>query len=192
MFAVSLLVCGIRTLRPTVAHPTIVPPIDMRSITKPCLRADGDRLEGVHVDIAASPLAERVLQQVPELSSWEAWYKHPLVLTNGHVHTILAAKLRSTRAVRYHRQLVQTPDGGTLAIDLLAGIRRTRQRDPTDWQQVVARGAIAGADETNSDTLFVDECPPPDVTRPLLLLASGLGGVLEALAVHGGEARDAS
>ena len=49
---------------------------------------------------------------VPELARREAWYAHPPLVSNGHVHTILAAKLRTTRAVRYHRQLLPTPDGG--------------------------------------------------------------------------------
>ena len=117
-----------------------------------------------------------MLEQVPELQSWEAWYKHPRILSNGHVHTILAAKLRQTRAVQYHRQLVETPDGGTLAIDLLAGIRRVQQSDPARWDTLTSGGAIAGADEGISDTFFVDEPPPLDETRPMLLLASGLGG----------------
>ena len=52
------------------------------------------------------------LHAVPELARREAWYAHPPLVSNGHVHTILAAKLRTTRAVRYHRQLLATPDGG--------------------------------------------------------------------------------
>ena len=52
------------------------------------------------------------LRAVPELARREAWYAPPPLVANGHVHTILAAKLRTTRAVRYHRQLLPTPDGG--------------------------------------------------------------------------------
>ena len=52
------------------------------------------------------------LHAVPELARRKAWYAHPPLVSNGHVHTILAAKLRTTRAVRYHRQLLPTPDGG--------------------------------------------------------------------------------
>ena len=62
------------------------------------------------------------LHAVPELARREAWYAHPPLVSNGHVHTILAAKLRTTRAVRYHRQLLPTPDGGLgLALGLRLG-----------------------------------------------------------------------
>ena len=71
-----------------------------------------------------SALADSVLPSIDGLASWAEWYSCPRFLRNGHVHTILAAKLRTARAVRYHRQLVPTPDGGTIALDLLAGIRR--------------------------------------------------------------------
>lgn len=152
------------------------PPIDRGSLAPVCTRADARRLEGVHADPSFSPLVARVLERVPELGGWEGWYKPPRVLSNGHVHTILAAKLRSTRAVRYHRQLVQTQDGGTLAIDLLAGIRRVRQKDAEPWAALLSGSAIAGADEGSSDTFFVQEPPPLDPSRPMLLLASGLGG----------------
>ena len=89
-------------------------------------RTDADFLEGVHSE-ASQPLTQRVLERVPELARREAWYAHPRLVSNGHVHTILAAKLRTARAVRYHRQLVPTPDGGTIALDLLAGIRSGRR-----------------------------------------------------------------
>ena len=39
------------------------------------------------------------LHAVPELAHRKAWYAHPPLVSNGHVHTILAAKLRTTRAV---------------------------------------------------------------------------------------------
>jgi hypothetical protein len=152
-----------------------------------CRRADGDLLQGVHADPAASALAASVLARVPELASWDQWYAHPPVLANGHVHTIVAAKLRATRAVRYYRQLVPTPDGGTLAIDLLAGIRRTEQRSPAarpeptrfaGLRSLFRAGTVAGAieDSDGADTLFVTTPPPLSPNQPLLLLASGLGG----------------
>jgi hypothetical protein len=133
--------------------------------------------EGVHVADTDGALATAVLSRVPELASWPAWYAPPRLLANGHVHTVLAAKLRRTRAVRYHRLSVPTPDGGTLAVDLLAGIRRKTQRDPAP-SLVLSGGLVAGAEEDTlrGDTLFVNEPPPRDASRPLLLLASGLGG----------------
>ncbi|EOD06252.1 hypothetical protein EMIHUDRAFT_222411 [Emiliania huxleyi CCMP1516] len=133
---------------------------------------------GVHAE--SNELVQKVLSSVPELASWPAWYRHPRALSNGHVHTILAAKARRTRAVKYHRLLVPTPDGGTLAVDLLCGIRRARARDPQVGAlgSLLSGGAVAGAaeDTSRTDTLFVDAPPPLEQNRPLLLLASGLGG----------------
>ena len=136
------------------------------------VRLAGNCIEGVHIG-ESSPLAERVIAAVPELSSWDKWYKHPPYCDNGHLHTILAAKLRSTRPVKYHRQLVPTPDGGTLAIDLLAGIRSYEQ---TAASSLLTGGALPGAAEDDGFVTFVSEPPPLTPDRPMLVLASGLGG----------------
>lgn len=180
---------GITSPRRLVVPETVRPAAWPSDISERCERADGNRLQGVHADPARSPLAASVLARVPELASWDDWYAHPPVLSNGHVHTIVAAKLRSTRAVRYYRALVPTPDGGTIAIDLLAGIRRAEQRSPaapaailraraTGLSSLFRGGAIAGLDEDTArvDTIFVDTPPPLEPDRPLMLLASGLGG----------------
>ena len=145
-----------------------------------CRREDADFLEGVHSE-PSQALTRLVLERVPELARWEAWYAHPPLVSNGHVHTILAAKLRKARAVRYHRQLVPTPDGGTLAIDLLAGIRRVEQSDDQSSRTIapgslLTGGALPGAAEEEGFTSFVPTPPPIDPARPMLLLASGLGG----------------
>eukprot|EP00965_Chrysotila_dentata_P225627 6194883-Pleurochrysis_carterae.AAC.2 len=80
--------------------------------------------EGVYADPAMSELAARVLARVPELASWDRWYRPPRWLENGHAHTILSSQLRKTRAVRYYRELLRTPDGGTLALDMLTAVAR--------------------------------------------------------------------
>ncbi len=156
--------------------------VDASQLLPRFCRADGDFLEGVHSD-ASHPLTQRVLTRVPELADWDHWYAHPPALANGHVHTILAAKLRRTRAVMYHRQLVPTPDGGTLAIDLLAGVQSAATESQSrpllrTAASMLGGGTVAGAEEdaNRSYTLFVREEPPADRSRPMLLLASGLGG----------------
>eukprot|EP00965_Chrysotila_dentata_P078571 2589201-Pleurochrysis_carterae.AAC.1 len=80
--------------------------------------------EGVYADPATSELAARVLARVPELASWDRWYQPPKWLENGHMHTILSSQLRKTCAVRYYRELLRTPDGGTLAFDMLTAVAR--------------------------------------------------------------------
>ena len=162
--------------------PTVQPPISTGASSPDAVRRqDGNLLEGLHLNPRMSEVAERVFARVPELCSWDKWYAHPRALSNGHVHTITAAKLRKTRAVRYYRELVSTPDGGTLSLDLLAGIRNVKQADPPRFESLdalLSGGAIAGANEDAArvDTTFVDEPPPLDPSRPMLLLASGLGG----------------
>ena len=143
-----------------------------------CSRADAELVEGVHSEVS-QPLTQRVLERVPELASWDAWYSHPPLLSNGHVHTLAAAKLRKTSAVRYYRDLVRTEDGGTLAIDLLCGVRRGKSGDASSSSSpssIFTGGALPGANEEEGFTQFVTEAPPLDPSRPMLLLASGLGG----------------
>ena len=151
---------------------------DARTLDRMSVREASHLLEGLHAS-PNSPLLQNIQDSVPELSSLGNWYKPPRGLSNGHVQTIAAAKLRRTRAVKYYRDLVTTPDGGTLAVDILAGLQRKVNRDPSSrWSSMLAGGAVAGASEDakRRDTLFVDEPPPVDPTRPLLLLTSGLGG----------------
>ena len=82
--------------------------------------------------------------------------------------------------MRYYRDLMATADGGTLAIDILAGIRRVEQSNApsvrTAPSSLLTGGSLPGADEEEGFTTFVSEAPPVDPSRPLLLLASGLGG----------------
>ena len=113
-------------------------------------------VEGVHAD-PSSPLCRKVLARVPELATWEDWYAHPRWLSNGHAHTIAATKLRATSGIAYHRQLLDTPDGGTLALDLLSAVE--------------PRVALGDSGQT-----FVESPPPLTPERPFLLLSSGLGG----------------
>ena len=169
----------------TTSHPSAMPPT-LRTLGFPTperwSRAHAHALEGVHATSCTGSLASSVLSSVAELSSWDQWYKHPPLLSNGHVHTIVAAKMRRTRPVAYYRQLLTTPDGGTLALDLLAGVRRAAARRSAErWPRLraLARGAfIAGAEEDadGMDTAFVRQPPPLSPDRPMLLLASGLGG----------------
>ena len=185
---VSFPATAIRRAASSTTSSTIYPSVVERyslSYGAACLRSDADAIEGVHSE-PSQPLTQTVLSRVPELASWDSWYAHPRIVANGHVHTILAAKLRKTRAVKYHRQLVPTPDGGTLAIDLLAGIRRAEQsldwrggdsaRERTAPSSLTTGGALPGAAEEEGFTTFVDDPPPLDPERPMLLLASGLGG----------------
>ena len=83
--------------------------------------------------------------------------------------------MRRTRAW-YYRDLVPTPDGGTLAIDLLAGVRSRRACERAQRVELALHGAPPGAAEEEGFTQFADTPPPFDASRPLLLLASGLGG----------------
>jgi pimeloyl-ACP methyl ester carboxylesterase len=57
---------------------------------------------------------------------------------------------------------------------LLAGIRRKMQRDGSIFTG--SGGLLPGAAEEGGDTHFVDAAPDLNATRPMLLLASGLGG----------------
>lgn len=154
--------------------------INMAELKALSVEEGGRLVEGVHADPDRHPLAANVLRAVPELASWNSWYRPPVALTNGNVHTILAAKLRKTRAVRYYRELLRTPDGGTLALDMLTGLQHMtsgdKGSDMNRWAGLLSGSAVAGASEEDSDTVFVEKPLPPYPERPLLLLLSGLGG----------------
>lgn len=162
-------------------------------------------IEGIH-NAASDPLAAKVLSRVPELARWDRWYSSPNWLMNGHIHTILASQLRATRTCRYNRELLATPDGGTLALDLLVGTSHQSQtlsagnkNSPSSsfpclspcercyihsqTSSPVTRSInLCAASKSITDesamkkSLFVDEAPPIDPSKPFLLLVSGLGG----------------
>lgn len=116
--------------------------------------ASFDRREaGVYCGDAA---AERFVAEMPTLRTWSGGYAPPAALRNGHAHTIFAAKLRRTAAVRYARDVFATDDGGSLALDLLEGV---------DAGDRVGVGAAYGGAPT-----------PVADGAPFLLLLSGLGG----------------
>ena len=123
----------------------------------------GAGIEGVHAANDSS-LALRVLERVPELATWRGWYRPPALLgRNGHAHTIWAAKARATRACRYARALLPTPDGGTLALDLLDGISRREVAE-------AERATTFRAPPDDGDAALYGRA------RPFVLLISGLGG----------------
>lgn len=110
-----------------------------------------DARTGVYAGSAAT------VHRVPGLSNWRNWYTPPAWLTNGHVHTIWASKLRSAPSCRYGRLLLATPDGGTLALDLLED---------------------AWTNESPSRVVIheASEKAMANSLRPFALLLSGLGG----------------
>lgn len=129
MHLMSLLTHSVAALAPVVMPDTMQ-----------CRRG----VEGVY---AASPA---LVAEVPGLRDWRYWYDPPVWLTNGHVHTIWAAKTRRAAGCRYARSLLRTPDGGSLALDLLAG-----EQEEVEYVEDDGRRGDA---------------------RPVLLLLSGLGG----------------
>ena len=61
-----------------------------------------------------TPFNQGVLSRCPTINSvYQTW---PL-LSNGHVETIFASKLRRNPEVSYTRESFKTPDGGTVHID---------------------------------------------------------------------------
>jgi hypothetical protein len=72
---------------------------------------------------AGSAMAN-VIKGIKGLRTWDEYYRCPggWGLENGHVHTILASQWRKTANVCYARSLLVTPDGGTLALDMLKSV----------------------------------------------------------------------
>jgi len=118
---------------------------------------------GVYTGDAA---ASKFLPNMPGLNSWNNWHESPAPLTNGHVHTIFAAKCRWTAGVTYARDIIRTEDGGSLALDVVV-----------DASEDVFRSE-AGA-------TYEGPRPPARDGRKFLMLLSGLGGGSQDTYVRG-------
>ncbi|KAH8054733.1 poly(3-hydroxybutyrate) depolymerase [Aureococcus anophagefferens] len=119
---------------------------------------DFDKQEaGVYCGDAA---AERYLGAVPGLNDWSRWHESPPALRNGHAHTIFAAKCRFTARVTYARAFIDTPDGGTLALDVVVGA------DEEDDTYVRGQAAAAHARGWRVAVLNMRSCAESPVTSP--------------------------
>eukprot|EP00667_Euglena_gracilis_P003507 EG_transcript_3518 len=139
----------LQPIAPTAARPSPFPTV---------MPAAARDVPGVYHH-PASKIAPRVLKAVSALSTWEEWYEAPLWARNGHVHTIVACTTRHTPPVRYYRTMLRCPKGGTIALDLLAGL-----------------------DANKNDEEATYDGPPPaewveqNRTKPFLLMVSGVSG----------------
>ena len=111
--------------------------------------------------------AERYLANLPGLNDWSRWHESPPALRNGHAHTIFAAKCRFTARVTYAREFIDTPDGGTLALD------------------VVVRAEEEDVSRNPSGATFVKNPATTSDGAPFLVLLSGLGGGSQDTYVRG-------
>ena len=98
---------------PGTAAPTLTAPETFR---------ESGSQPGVYVK--AGSAMEKVMKGIEGLRTWDEYYRCPggWGLENGHVHTILASQWRKTANVCYARSLLVTPDGGTLALDMLKSV----------------------------------------------------------------------
>jgi len=116
----------------------------------------GDGNAGLYFNRNSS-FARRVAASSIALNSWEHWYEAPWWLRQADVMTIYAAKFRETEEVDYERHLVETLDGGVVALDVVRSAGGVVALDA-----VRSAGGIPAA--------------PVDGNAPFALLVSGLGG----------------
>lgn len=74
---------------------------------------------GVYLSADPAAASRRLLAATPGLLSWGAWYRAPWWLQQGDLMTLAAALARRPLEVDYDRQLLATPDGGVLALDVV-------------------------------------------------------------------------
>lgn len=74
--------------------------------------------EGVYFN-AESAVAREAVASSKALSSWQHWYSPPDWLKNGDLMTLAGAALRSSEPLDFARHMIDTPDGGQLALDVL-------------------------------------------------------------------------
>lgn len=77
-----------------------------------------DGAEGLYFNEDSS-FARSTADSLTGLRSWEEWYQAPWWLQQGDLMTIFASLGRYSEPVDYDRHLVETPDGGSLALDIL-------------------------------------------------------------------------
>eukprot|EP00240_Pyramimonas_obovata_P007967 CAMPEP_0118954244 /NCGR_PEP_ID=MMETSP1169-20130426/57906_1 /TAXON_ID=36882 /ORGANISM="Pyramimonas obovata, Strain CCMP722" /LENGTH=178 /DNA_ID=CAMNT_0006901841 /DNA_START=198 /DNA_END=731 /DNA_ORIENTATION=+ len=107
---------------------------------------------GVHYSRKLDSVAFRALQATLNLSQKENWYQSPWFLTNGHTHTIWGALARRSTSVKYKRELLPTPDGGTLALDHLEPSPDSMREGPERW--LVLFTGLCG----NSEDTYIQSC----------------------------------
>jgi predicted alpha/beta-fold hydrolase len=61
-----------------------------------------------------NPFNQGVLSRMPTIRSV---YEPLMFLTNGHIETIFAAKVRARIALEYKREYLLVPEGGVIALD---------------------------------------------------------------------------
>jgi predicted alpha/beta-fold hydrolase len=111
-----------------------------------------------------SRLASAALAECAGLSA-EGAYTAPMGWGwDGHAQTILAALFRATPAVEYTRELIATPDGGTLALDVYSRRRGGRWAGRRSGRALVSAESSAQGERA------------PINRRPFVLLTAGLGG----------------
>lgn len=75
---------------------------------------------GLYFDEKSS-FARQVVKQCPGLGSWDSWYCAPWWLQQGDLMTLFASLGRVKEPVDYVRHMVQTLDGGVVALDVACG-----------------------------------------------------------------------
>jgi len=116
---------------------------------------------GIYCDRNA-PVAARVLTRVPSLGAAHYYRAPPVWGRNGHAQTILASLMRTTPKVAYARELLSTPDGGSLALDVYVRHFPDDCDSRNEGMRPVDMGETGMRDVVNE--------------RPFVLLTSGLGG----------------
>ncbi|GAB5370402.1 hypothetical protein AAMO2058_001489900 [Amorphochlora amoebiformis] len=90
-------------------------------------------------------------RKIRELET-ESWYSPPVWMRNPHVHTIVAALARKTPAIRFRRDILDTADGGKIAVDVMLGLNDTSTnpkvpRDEDKWL-VLTSGLSGGSQDS--------------------------------------------
>lgn len=119
--------------RPAVASRPLLPPTLQRAVTaSAAARNNGSSSIGNGASSSSSSISMFSRRHVPRVTAApSAWnqallalmpsatepYQLPLLLSNGHVETIFAAKFRTKPHLLYDREILHMPDGGCVCLD---------------------------------------------------------------------------
>ena len=112
------------------------------------------------VHVGSSKVVQQAFSRSPALKTK---YRALRFLESGHTETIFAAFLRKPKAVEYMRSTLTDPDGGTTAVDMVAGKVLELEQS--------ARACVASADLSAYSGNPSQELPPE---TPIVILLPGM------------------
>jgi len=108
--------------------------------------------EGVYCSADPAALSHRVVARCPAIACRASWYSSPWLLRSGHTSTIWAALRRRAETIRYSRECLLSPDGGTLGLDTVEAVVTPTETMPAASGNVLLVILVPGLGGSSEDS----------------------------------------